>query len=32
MKKTFDYYRYQLVTKVFIEFNLFEKTYSTEEI
>lgn len=32
MKKTFDYYRYQLVPKDYIEFNLFEKTYSTEEI
>ena len=32
MKKTFDYYRYQLVRKDYIEFNLFEKTYSTEEI
>ena len=32
MKKTFDYYLYQLVPKDYIEFNLFEKTYSTEEI
>ena len=32
MKKTFDYYRYQLVPKDYIEFTIFEKTYSTEEI
>lgn len=32
MKKTFDYYRYQLVPKDYIEFDLFKKTYSIEEI
>lgn len=31
-KKTFDFYRYQLVPKDYIELSLFEKTYSIEEI
>lgn len=31
-KKTFDFYRYQLVPKDYIELSLFDKTYDVEEI